>query len=519
MRSLAVNASNGTHVFTVRILQPLAIIAPTLLASIICLYFQNNFLNHDVAYLLYASNEMLHGGNYVHNFFETNPPLILYLYAPVCILAKIFSVNSAHFFKYYIFLLSLLSVYASYFFLSRMTDDKLICLSTLVALLFVTLIFPLYDFGQREHLAVIFVLPYLFSTALYAQGKSATAMVAILVGLLAGLGFAIKPFFLIPLCLCEFYLIIQKKNLSGWVRMESLLVLSVMISYFILIATVHTDYIHTIYPLVSRYYYPGVHQSIYKIVSTDCCLFSLGSLVAALLLYKKELRELTTVLLMAQMGFLAAYVCGGTDWFYHILPALSFSIIAITLLFAQSLSALRQPTVNALPVKYFILTALFFMSLSLIENNMMQRYFIFSAEHRSENRLLDFISRSPNNGGVYCFSMDNTSPCFPRLVTDANRINDSRYPSFWWMGIAAMDNTKADIRRDQEYFNNDIAADIKFKQPQWVIVYQSSFSEFLPDFEVIKYLSRNQNFAFEWRHYALKNQFFTGKYLVYERLA
>jgi hypothetical protein len=519
MRSLAVNASNGTNVFTVRILQPLAIIIPTLLAILTCLYLQNNFLNHDVAYLLYASNEMLQGGNYVHNFFETNPPLILYLYAPVCILAKTFSLTSAHAFKYYIFLLSLLSVYASYFFLSKMTDDKLIRLSALVALLFVTLIFPLYDFGQREHLAVIFVMPYLFSTALYAQGKSVTTMEAILVGLFAGLGFAVKPFFLIPLCLCELYLIIQKKKLSGWVRIESLLILGVMISYFILIATAHSDYIHTIYPLVTRYYYPGVHQSIYKIVSTDCCLFSLGSLAAGLLLHKKKLRELTIVLLLAQMGFLAAYVCGGTNWFYHILPAMSFSIIAMTLLSAQTLSALRQSKVNALPVKFFTLITLFFMSLSLIENNMMQSYLYLSAEHSAENRLLDFISRSPNNGGVYCFSMDNTSPCFPRLVTYANRINDSRYPSFWWMGIAAMDNNQADIRRDQDYFNNAIAADLKRKQPQWVIVNKSSLSEFLPDFEVIKYLSRNQNFAIEWRHYALKNQFFTGKYLVYERLA
>lgn len=45
-------------------------------------------LNEDVLWLVTATQRLLAGGSYVNNFFETNPPLILYLYTPAVLLVK-----------------------------------------------------------------------------------------------------------------------------------------------------------------------------------------------------------------------------------------------------------------------------------------------------------------------------------------------------------------------------------------------------------------------------------------------
>src|SRR5687768_3213581 len=57
------------------------------------------FLHHqvlfspDVSYLLHATQQILQGGHYATDIFETNPPMILYLYSPVIGLAKLFGMH------------------------------------------------------------------------------------------------------------------------------------------------------------------------------------------------------------------------------------------------------------------------------------------------------------------------------------------------------------------------------------------------------------------------------------------
>src|SRR6185437_2828635 len=55
-------------------------------------------LNSDVASLLYDTKLLLMGGTYVKDFFETNPPMVLYLYAPVILIEKLTSLDLASIF-------------------------------------------------------------------------------------------------------------------------------------------------------------------------------------------------------------------------------------------------------------------------------------------------------------------------------------------------------------------------------------------------------------------------------------
>ena len=69
------------------------------------------------------------------------------------------------------------------------------------------------SFGQREYLCVVLVMPYLALSAARAQeNHEVDTLGSLLVGLLAGIGFAIKPYFLAVPALIEGALVIR----LGW---------------------------------------------------------------------------------------------------------------------------------------------------------------------------------------------------------------------------------------------------------------------------------------------------------------
>jgi hypothetical protein len=73
---------------------------------------------------------------------------------------------------------------------------KRLLLASLAFVLIATLS-PGFSFGQREHACVLFAMPYLAAAVMRLQGgQSLPKPLAIAVGLLAGIGFAIKPYFL-----------------------------------------------------------------------------------------------------------------------------------------------------------------------------------------------------------------------------------------------------------------------------------------------------------------------------------
>ena len=74
-------------------------------------------LNADVAWLIEASKRMLAGGSYTKDFFENNPPWILYFYAPAVLLSKFFTINLAYSLRTYILILAFIALLLSKHFL------------------------------------------------------------------------------------------------------------------------------------------------------------------------------------------------------------------------------------------------------------------------------------------------------------------------------------------------------------------------------------------------------------------
>jgi len=126
------------------------------------------FLNWDVSLLMHTADRLLQGGQYGIDFFDTDPPLILYLYAIPVLWAKWFSLpfNITNFL--YTFIISIISLLLCHYSLRRIEISHPTMYSRsilLPAIAFAFLFPPAMDFAQREHLTVMLTLPYLLLIA------------------------------------------------------------------------------------------------------------------------------------------------------------------------------------------------------------------------------------------------------------------------------------------------------------------------------------------------------------------
>ena len=294
---------------------------------------QQMLFNWDVSWLLHVSDRLLAGGSYTRDFFELNPPLILYLYAPAALLNKLFSLPAYVGLQIYVFILATLSLYLCNASVQKILQDNLVKQLFLVTTTCLFLILPLYDFGQREHLVVIFTLPYFLLLSLRLEHKPVNTRFAVLIGLFASLGLAIKPFFLIAPFLIEIFYMVQSRRLFNCIRAETMTIALFLMVYLAFIAIFHFDYLSVILPFASNYY-SGIAFPWAMIFSNPLVLFCVPPIALHFILYKiNPYKPLCSILLLAMLGFLFSYLIQHTPWHDHILPAYSLAVLLNVLFF------------------------------------------------------------------------------------------------------------------------------------------------------------------------------------------
>jgi len=261
---------------------------------------QTHFLiENDNLWLLRLSSTILrHHGNYWHNFFETNPPLAILLYAPELILEKLLPLSHITGLRIYFFLCATLSIRLCYTLIKKifLEIDSNVALVFLLTLTFVFLILPNQALGQREHFYVLLSTPYLLLTVCRMEKKTVSLGLAIVIGVLGAIGFSIKPYFLATFILIELYtlFVLSKKNvrktgsnLAHLIRPETLCVLLFLLLYLLVIFIFFQPYLFKIIPISMRFYYGSIVSSWQLLLLAPINLFCLLSFLAYFLLYKK----------------------------------------------------------------------------------------------------------------------------------------------------------------------------------------------------------------------------------------
>lgn len=472
----------------------------TLLAYILQSYI---LFTPDVGYLLTAANRLIAGGRYGTEIFETNPPMILYLYVPVCLLAKYLPIKILTIARLYTLMLLVISSGSCYLLLKKLIKptDRFYFYSIFYTILFIYFIVALPSYLQREHILMMVLIPYLLAAALTLENKPVHPMAAVLIGLFAGIGFSLKPFFWITIGLIEAVIIIRKRNVFAWVRIESLMVMSVIVLYFISLTVFQPEYFKVMTPLVMHYYFPMIKKSWIDVMSVPHVVICLGAAMAYVLIWRQDkYRHLGLILFLGLMGMTIAFLIPGTGWFYHVLPALSLAFLLIMHLTGQAF--------NGKNLILWVLTVMMVLLYPLYQlDQLLMRASVFYSQN-TYNQLINYINSNSGPHSLYCFTTAGTHNCFP-MVYQTNSEYAERFPFFWWYkGLRVAERVNKNnpvaerIAKDKDYLIDAIADDLNRYRTRWVVVDEKTFKNYEgKDFDLIHYFSENTHFRKAWQPY------------------
>jgi hypothetical protein len=285
-------------------------------------------LKDDNAWLFYVSRALLHGERLYVDVVEVNPPLIIWLYALPVALADQLALPAPWVIEPLIAAAALASAWASASLL-RGTDPlfaQRAPVATVIAL--VLLLVPGLEFGQREHLLTIAVLPYLCCVLRELNGPPTTPRMAAGIGGLGALGCALKPASALALLLLEVLLKLRGRRM---LRPQSLAAFATLAAYAQLVLLLHPDYLRHAVPMALALY-GASDTSVMELAKLSWrSLFGEAACLALLCLGSGN-RHRDNLLLVPTLfgaGALVTVFLAHKPWFYHRIPGTIVTMLGL----------------------------------------------------------------------------------------------------------------------------------------------------------------------------------------------
>jgi hypothetical protein len=294
-------------------------------------------LKDDVAWLLYVAHRWLAGRELYVDVVEINPPLIIWISAIPIRVAGWLGVNPQ--FTAMPFFIGIVLVCAWWTATILRRGGGLFAdpIPVFAALGTVLLVVPAGDLGQREHLLVAAVLPYLALFARSLDGERPGRTAAIAAGVLAGLGCALKPRYGAVFAVLECLAFARGMRTC---RLKPLSAIATFGGYGVLVAVLCPAYLRRAVPLALALY--GGTDATFLHLLTDSGRLLFGEAVAAGLLawsWRRGMLERNLLLTLVLFAATSTAICfiDGKDWFYHRLPATVTTLLALILWGASTL--------------------------------------------------------------------------------------------------------------------------------------------------------------------------------------
>jgi hypothetical protein len=282
------------------------------------------YLNHDAAWYLYVADRWIGGATLYRDLVDTNPPLIIWLTAIPALIARITGAPGTLLLKAAVCALAITSVLAVRHIIVRQWPSREFALVVLAS--FLTVPFAKEDFAQREHVVILLCLPYILAAGSGAPMPS-TAL-RILVGIVGGVGFAIKPHFLITLIAVEF-LTMRARGPRGLGRVESLAATGTLIVYGIAVVLLTPAYLG-VADQVRRVYGEFNASAGTLLRLREAQLWIVAAALFAGIRWRSG-DYLPHATFGAATGFLAAAVLQFKGWGYHLYPGRVFVVLFLAI--------------------------------------------------------------------------------------------------------------------------------------------------------------------------------------------
>lgn len=302
-------------------------------------------LNHDVSYFVHFDRWLLQGRSLGSDLFDGNLPMVWMLFMPAAALAQwgLMDEPAAVRLLFWVYFLVSTALLVSVLSQLRSTDRGASAgwasAGWVIAFVLIATLGPGFSFGQREHACILFAMPYLATAVLRLEGGQGPRLsMAIAVGLLAGIGFALKPYFLAVPALIELLLLWRLGWRSLLVRVESLVLGFTVLAYVVTAGLLLWDYLSTTIELAMATYWAydaanlsAISDRFFRVVQP--VLY--GALIALL---TRTWSRPHTVMLVAGLGFAVSYFVQAKGFVYHSYPVLVCSLAFLGICFGKGLA-------------------------------------------------------------------------------------------------------------------------------------------------------------------------------------
>lgn len=287
--------------------------------------------NVDVSWWLTVGERILDGQRLYVDILETNPPMAGSVYLLGVALARAIGVRPEVATDFLIFLLIASSLALTWRILQysslrgRLADGTLAVWATVLLS-----VLPMYDFGQREHLALLTMLPAIGVYILRANREAIMPSAVLIAALSAAITLSFKPYFAFAVGLCIFAAAAQARDWRVLFAPENWLAAGLVVIYGICTLVFYPEYFTIIYPLVRDVYLLLKAPTLALFVTPATALW-VGAIMIVLALQSQQ-RKLDTacfVLLAASFGFAIAFFVQGKGWGYHAYPMVALGLLAV----------------------------------------------------------------------------------------------------------------------------------------------------------------------------------------------
>jgi hypothetical protein len=490
----------------------------------------------DQSWLLYAAGRMLHGTQlYGPKLIETNPPLIIWFSALPDLLATLFHTSPLRIFQGFICGLILLSTAWTLRILRRagIVHGRLMtCFAIALTLAIESSCTNSSDFGQREHLLVLLLLPYALAAVLNA-GLTFGIAERIALGAAGGLAICFKPQQTLIVIGLELFLALWHRNARRLWRLETLSLTAIVLIYAALVQLATPLYLHQIVPLLRDTYLP------YGYVATTTLLKRLAPfalcwllLFTAWLWRRLRLRfpAVALALLVCSLCASIAYCLQHKGFTYQTIPQDAFLLFAAAWLLLEALQPLlAQHVTTHRALNTVAAITLLFALLGLPPLLLHGRRDLALWQKPSYPQTV--LSHYPPGTPVYVFSMSLLG--FHDVLQD-HLFWASRYAHLWLLPAIVLDEAAesggppavkplppALVQQLANLQRETVAQDLHLWKPAVILIERCTPTHHcqaldVPSFDTLAWFQRSPSFSAEWKQY--HRQQGNNTYDVYTRI-
>lgn len=286
--------------------------------------------HHDTAWLLHVARRVLGGGRLYHDVVEINPPLIIWIAALPAAIGRVTGTWDMLVFRALVLVLAAITLLVAHRSLRALLPGGTAAADVLLLpLVYLLVTWPGLEFGQREHLAILLVLPYVLGGVRTVQAASndGTRATRVLAGSAAAIGFALKPHFLLAWIACELVL-------AGYTRARSLrrtehvALLASLALYGAAILLFARDYL-ALAAMAAPLYGGFARATPLAMLLAPPALTTAAVLIAWLSLRPRlaGIRPLGDVLAAMVAAFAMAVLVQAKGWGYHWIPSVTLALL------------------------------------------------------------------------------------------------------------------------------------------------------------------------------------------------